>query len=162
MFPGNLLSPTPMYQGVFRPPTGHGPSIFESLQAAARERNQALNQVLAMNGPFLTRPLMQNGLGAPLLVPMGMTQRMRQTSKDDSPTRTSPPVLSPHERGFLLDERRPKSISPRPRSPPSSRTTTSTPKLKFGINSILSSDISPKKEQPGEHFYFLFIILITC
>ena len=158
MFPGgNLLTPTSMYQGMFRASGSVPVGLFESLQAAARERNQVLNQALAFNAPFLGRPL-PNGLpAAPLLIPMGVDDQKSRPSQRESNS-TSPAMLSPHERGHIVQEQRPKSCSPPNSPPPSSGSgTTMPPKLKFGINSILSSDISSKKEKSGKsHFGCIF------
>ena len=161
MFPGNLLAPTPLYQNVFR--GALGPAAFFLEGSAGRDRPGGAVQMSpgALHGfppgsphaALLQRQMLGAAGMAPLLVPVSgggfPCSPAKMIAAQAAAMRAgdlSPPPLSPAGRGSRgRDTPSPDRTLDRTSSPPPA-----TPKLKFGITSILSSDTSPKKTQPGE------------
>ncbi len=132
MFP-NLLSPSPVYQGMFRAPAMPGHPSGISLTSTSflvenllRERQQVMVPAHPQPTYLTARTMSTSPLGVVVASP---------------PSRNSSPV-SPSPKSRSREER-PKD-SGTPTSSPSSSTSSSTPYLKFGVSAILSADISPK------------------
>lgn len=177
MFP-NVLTPSPLYQGLFRAPTMPGlahPQPMNPAAAAAaaaastsflvenllRERQQQIPPGLIVTSPHQAALLSRGIHPSFLRYPPSSSPRSRSPSPSPPASRLSPQstagaaTVSSHR-----DSSSSKHSSPPPaqegpaqrRSPspgpagnhPTANPPVSAPYLKFGVNAILSSQVSPK------------------
>ena len=156
MFPANVLSPSPIYQSMFRAPVMTGqPMTSASFLMEGLLRERAAAQSLLAPQALLARPI-PGGLGLPLPAHSHHSPQ-RSRGRADSP-RDSPPSSPPP----LRRERDPRDSSPssprdspEPRHSPPHTTTQARPYLKFGVSAILSSEVSPKASSDHKQSKYL-------
>ena len=180
MFP-NVLAPSPVYQSMFRAPVSMlSGAQHASLAAAAstsflvenllRERHSHHPGLAPHQAPpgllVAPRPLMTGPHRAPPPPPLGLPAAPGSAPPAASSSAGSPPASPTSPRSTCSASPSPSnhsrgrdSVGVEPQSP--RQPSAPTPYLKFGVNAILSSQVSPKNSKLLIFTYFSVIFFST-